>query len=407
MKICHVAPWFPSSNAKTMESQQGIFNYRQIMKLSDRGHEYKVISVKWRGQTDYEVVNGNVEVYRVPHISLFRSIRYPIPNLLQLNRQIKEVCQKGSIDLIEFITVDYLTTLPFFLAKKLGIPILVHVFGIPGFFWSYGDKIVDTIAYIYNRLIGTPIFKSADGILTDNPLHHNYFSRIGINANKIYVVTKGVDTGLFKPRAADESLRFELGIKSNDAVILYVGRLDLIKGVNYLLQAAKTILSQYEYVKFIIVGDGSLRKQYEEFVGPFSGNIVFTGFREDIPALMNIADIFVLPSLSEGAANAAMEASSSGLPLIATNVGGMPEVVSDGQTGILIKPKDVGGLVKAMERLIDNRALARKMGQRGRERMEERYNWEIICDKFEKMYRDIIDSSRTSLLTVEGKRSCF
>jgi glycosyltransferase involved in cell wall biosynthesis len=106
---------------------------------------------------------------------------------------------------------------------------------------------------------------------------------------------------------------------------------------------------------------------------------------------MNISDIFVLPSLSEGAPNVIMEANSSGLPVIATEVGEIPQMILDGKTGILVKPKDVNGLVNALKRLIDDPLLAKEMGKNGRKRMEEEYDWEIVCKKIENAYQGVIN----------------
>lgn len=396
MKICMVTPWFPNLKAKPLESQQGIFEYKQTMKLAERGTEFKVISIKWHGQSDHELIADNVEVYRVPSIFVFSQIRYPVPNFIALIREIKRVLNKENFDLIEFVNQLYLTSVPIFLVKKRGIPIIVDVFAIPGDSWFYGDRIIDGIAHAYERIIGNGILKAADGILSENSSLYDYFSRIGIEANRIYAITKGVDTELFQPRITSNSFRSELGIKEKDVVILYVGRLDLVKGVNYLLQAAERILGDHNNIKFLIIGDGNLRREYEKFVKPLSHSIIFTGWRNDIPQLMNIADILVLPSLSEGAANVVMEACASGLPVIATEVGEVPQVVSDGETGVLIKPKDVDGLVEAMGKVIDNPSLARKMGEAGRKRMEKKYSWEIICDKLERAYQDVIDKYMTT-----------
>ncbi|MDI6814526.1 MAG: glycosyltransferase [Dehalococcoidales bacterium] len=89
-----------------------------------------------------------------------------------------------------------------------------------------------------------------------------------------------------------------------------------------------------------------------------------------------------------------MEASASGLLVVATAVGEVPQIVSDGETGMLVKPKDVDGLVKGIETIIDNPLSGKKMGEAGRRRMEEKYSWEIICDKLEKAYQEVIDRSR-------------
>ena len=390
MKICQIAPWFPSMNPTTPESRQGIFEYRQIMKLNERGHEFKVISIKWKGQSKYEKINNSIDIYRIPY--LFSRIRYPIPNFIKLTNKIKEICNNWHPDIMVYNHMEYLTALPgLYLQKKIKIPVIVTIDSLPGVTWFCGNKIIDIIGYLYSMLIGKRIFNAADGIQFLSSELYNYIPKLNIEANKVFVITRGVDTELFKPRNGKEFLKNELGIKEENMVVLYVGRLDLVKGVNYLLQAAKEIVPHYKNVKFLIVGDGSFRGEYEAFAKHFLDNIFFTGFREDIPELMNISDIFVLPSLSEGAANVVMEASASGLPILATKVGEVSQIVLDGKTGILIKPKKVDSLVSAIEKLIADPILAKEMGKAGRKRMEEHYSWEIICRKLEMFYTEIIE----------------
>ncbi len=400
MKICCVAPWFPSMRPGT-SSRQGIFLYRQTLGLSLRGHQVIVISVRWQGEPDHERLGDNLEVYRIPYLFKFTGVRYPILNVYKLYKLVKEVCLQEKVDLIEFATQLYLTTLPIFFMGRFGIPAIVDVYGIPGDLWRYGDKTVDAIAGVYQGLVGNRILKAADGIMTENRALCDYFSAIGIDAKRVYAITKGVDIETFKPMAPDSLLKSELGIKDGEVVVLYVGRLDMVKGVNYLLEAAKSTLSRYDNVRFLIVGDGSLRHEYEKSARALFPKIVFTGWREDVPQLMNTANMFVLSSLSEGAANVVMEASASGLPVIATEVGEVPQIVAQGETGLLVKPKDVDGLVKGIETLLANPSLARKMGEAGRQRMVARYSQKIVLDMLEKTYRETIDRFNCSRLEIK------
>jgi len=398
MKICYVVPWFPSLNVSTIEARQAIFGYRQIMKHSARGHEFKIISLKWKGQYEHEVISDSVEVYRVPYIFKFFQIRYPIPNLFTLTRKIKNLCDNWNPDLLIYSHINFLTALPiFYLKRRLKVPSIVTTDCFPGISWFYGDKVVDAIGYLYSMLIGKRVFKLADGIQLMSSQLAEYMSRLDIEEHKVFTIPRGVDTDLFQLREGDERLKSELGIKENDTVILYVGRLDRVKGVDYLIQAAKEVLANHDKVgniKFLIVGGGSLRKQYEKLASPFSKNIIFLGFRNDVPQLMNIAHIFVLSSLSEGAANVVMEASASGLPVVATAVGEVPQIVADGESGWLVKPKDVDGLAEKIETIINNPLLGKKMGEAGRKRIEQKYSWEIICEKLEKAYQEVIDKAK-------------
>ena len=393
MKICQVVPWFPSMNPTTLESRQGIFEYKQIIKLNERGHEFKVISIKWCGQSGYEKVNDGIEVYRIPY--LFSRIRYPIPNFAKLTDKIEKICNNWFPNIVVYAHMEYLTALPsLYLLNRIKIPVIVTIDSLPGVTWFCGNKIIDAVGYLHSMLIGKRIFKAADGIQFLSSELYKYISKLNLDGDKVFVITRGVDTEIFKPRDGEGFLRAELGIKENDMVVLYVGRLDLVKGVNYLLQAAKDLIPNYKNTKFLIVGDGSLRGKYEAFAKHFLDNMIFTGFREDVPELMNISDIFVLPSLAEGAANVVMEASASGLPVVATEVGEVPQIVLNGKTGILIKPKEVDGLVHAFKKLMKNPPLAKEMGRLGRKRMEEEYSWDIICKKIEKEYPGVTDRYR-------------
>lgn len=392
MKICYIVPWFPSPKQHTPVEQQGIFEYRQVMKLNESGHEFRVISLKWYNQEEYEEVNANVCIYRTPYIFDFsKKIRFPIPNIIKLSYRIKKICDDWNPDLIVYSHAEYLTSLPMLFMKKIKIPKIVAIDTLHGVSWMYGNIIVDFGAYVHSMLCVKPLFKIAEGIHLIGSGLCPYISKLGINLEKTFVITRGVDINIFKPREAKNSLKAELGITPEDTVVLYVGRLDKGKGVEYLLQAARYIISQYTNLKFLIVGDGSLRSTYEKLAEPRTDQILFTGFRVDIPDLMNISDMLVLPSLSEGAANVVMEASASGLPVIASEVGEVPKIIEDSRTGILVKPYDVTGIVNAIRTLVENPALAQEMRKAGRKRMEERYSLDVICLKIEYAYKRIIE----------------
>jgi len=386
-----VVPWFPSLNADTVESQQGTFDYRQAMKLVGRGHEFRIISVKWRGQSTIEIYGEGIKVRRLAPVYIFPRIRYPVPNLITFSREIKNLCAVWKPDVLLYSHAIYLTALPALWMRKRNIPVIVSTDVFPGVSWFYGNKLVDMMGYLYVNTAVRRMFKLADGVHLMNSQLSKQSDRVGLDNNKAFTITRGVDTNLFHPANPPTGLRESLGIRENDPVVLYTGRLDLVKGVGYLLQAAAKVLPRHPGIKFLIVGDGSLRKQYEEFAATLPPSFIFAGWRHDIPRLMNIADIFVLPSLAEGAANVAMEASASGLPVIATAVGEVPEIIVNGVTGELVEPRDVNGLAYALEKLISNPSLAEKMGEAGRKRIEEKYTWEKICGAVESEYQKVID----------------
>ena len=386
MKICHIVPWFPSAKPSTVESQQGVFEYRQVMNLNNRGHEFRVVSNRWEGQSSYEKING-FEVYRIPY--LVSRMGYPVPNFIELTKRIRQIKNNWHPELMVYSHMEYLNALPsLYLSKE--IPVVVATDFMVGISHFYGNKIIDAIGYLHAMLIGKNIFKAADGIQFIGSELVEHIPRLGIDRNKVIVIPRGVDTELFKPKKCNELLRDELKIMEDDIVVLYVGRLDYIKGMDYLLQSAKELIHYNKKVKFLIVGDGGLRGECNALQRINPENIIVLGFRNDVPELMNAADIFVLPSLAEGAANAVMEASASGLPVITTSVGEIPRIILDGETGILIEPRDSKGLVKALKRLVDNPAIRKRMGKQARSHVKKHYTWDIICERLEEFYFKVI-----------------
>ncbi len=392
MKICYILPWFPSVNPTTPESRQGIFEYRHVTRLSEAGHQFRIITVLWKGQTPYEKVNDNVEVYRMPYLFLMKSVRYPLPHIFKLADKISNVCREWDPDIVVFGHMIYLTTLPSLLLRgRIKKPFVVTTDVLPGINWFFGDRLVDTVGYVYTVLLGKWFLKASDGVQLLVSDLDRQTGNLGIDTGKTFLINRGVDVNTFKPDYPKNGLRKEFGISSDETLVLFVGRLDRVKGIPYLIDAAKRIMNDHHDVKLLVVGEVSLYAEYVAMAEGHQGRIIFTGYRTDVPELMKTADIFVLPSLSEGAANVVMEASASGLAVVATDVGEIPHILENEVTGLLVRPRDTEELYLALKRLIEDPALARSMGVAGRKRMEERYCWEIVCRQVEVRYRQVID----------------
>ncbi len=392
MKICYVLPWFPSVKPTTPESRQGIFEFRHVKKLSEAGHQFRIVTVLWKGQSPYEKVDDNVEVCRVPYLFLVKSIRYPLPDFIRLIGSIKSICREWDPDIVVFGHMIYLTTLPILLLRhRIRKPFVVTTDVFPGINWFFGDRLVDAVGYVYTLLPGKWFLKASDGIQLLVSGLDRHVKDLGADVSKTFLVNRGVDVNLFKPDYPKNGLRKEFGIARDDILVLFVGRLDLVKGVPYLIGAAQRIMREYGNVRLLVVGEGDLYAEYRELAKDNRGQIFFTGYRSDVPELMKTSDIFVLPSLSEGAANVVMEASASCLAVVATDVGEIPNIVEDGITGLLVKPGDEEGLYAALKRLIENPELVRSMGVAGRKRMEERYCWDSVCRQVSESYGQVID----------------
>jgi glycosyltransferase involved in cell wall biosynthesis len=391
MKICYVLPWFPSVSPTTPESRQAIFEYRHVKRLSAAGYRFKIVSILWKGQSAYERVDDNVEVYRVPYLFLLKSIRYPLPDFLKLSGTLKRLCREWDPDIMVYGHMIYLTTLPsLFLRRRIDKPVVVTTDVFPGINWFFGDRLVDTFGYWYTLLLGRWFLRTSDGIQLLVSGMNDYIRDLGADVGKTFLVNRGVDVDTFKPDYPKNGLRKEFGVSRDDILVLFVGRLDLVKGVPYLIDAVKRIMREHDNVKLLVVGEGSLYADYSNMTKDYRDRIIFAGYRSDVPEIMKTSDIFVLPSLSEGAANVVMEASASGLAVVATDVGEIPSIVRDGATGLLVKPRDSDGLYVALKRLVEDPELVRQMGVAGRKHMEEHYCWDIVCRQVDENYRSVI-----------------
>ena len=176
--------------------------------------------------------------------------------------------------------------------------------------------------------------------------------------SKITVIPLGLDLDPFSVCEHHKGeLRDELGLSSDHLLIGLVARLVPVKGISYLLEAASCLVQIHPRVRVLIVGDGELRPALEEQVKALGieDNVVFLGYRKDLPRIYADLDLVVLSSLNEGLPVSIIEAMSSAKVVVATGVGGVPNLISDGLTGFLAPEKDVGGLVTAIERAIVER----------------------------------------------------
>lgn len=219
----------------------------------------------------------------------------------------------------------------------------------------------------------------------------------GIPSRYLDVTYNGVDTALFSPCAERDAVRTALGIEAGDLVVGTVGRLSADKGgQDDLLWAANEARKQYAgpgQVRLLVVGDGPLRgslQGYAAELGMAAGNTaIFTGVQADVAGLLGAMDIFVLPSLMEALPIAVLEAMSMRLPVVATNVGGVPEVVQDGKTGLLVAPAARPAMRDALLRLASDPALRCSLGQKGQARVHAHFTVEKMVEHVEGLYEKL------------------
>jgi glycosyltransferase involved in cell wall biosynthesis len=218
--------------------------------------------------------------------------------------------------------------------------------------------------------------------------------RAHISEDKLTVIANPVEPlQATKTRA---QMRAELGAKETDTLVLSIGRLDVQKGYEYLVDAAARILAAHDNVLFAVAGEGDRRKGLEDAIARhgIASRFKLLGWRRDIADLYNAADVFALPSLWEGMPNSVLEAATFALPIVATAVEGTREVIEGGRTGILVPPKDSGALWGALERLLGDGKLRSEIGLKAREYVASSHSVEGFVRAHEELYRVLLASKQ-------------
>jgi len=215
---------------------------------------------------------------------------------------------------------------------------------------------------------------------------------------KIRLVPNGVDLVRFTPRPPSGALRATLGVPPSAPLALSIGRFVAEKGYRHLLDAAAHLERARPGVHWILVGDGELdgelRAQARRL--GLASRVHFAGWRDDIPDVLALCDVFVLPSESEGFGRVLVEAMAMAKAVVATTVGGIPEIVLDGETGLLVPSAAAVPLADAVRALLDDPARAARLGGAGRARAESTFSLGAHVDAVERVYAEILGAGRVA-----------
>ena len=263
-------------------------------------------------------------------------------------------------------------------------PFIINVWG--------NDILVDPRISIFYRWPARAVLKKADLATCITRIQYNALLEY-IPASKIKLLPFSVDCEVFKPRPENKGpgTRKTIGV---------VKGMELTYGIEYLIKAIPYIAKEFKELEVLIVGGGDSEpyqriarelgvKNFIKFVGKVPHG--------DVPQYLALMDVFVMPTVYESFGVAALEAQSMEVPVVASNVGGIPEAVSDGSTGILVEPKNPKAIADAVIRLLSDDALREKMGKNGREFVLKNYNWAPNMEEREKLYRELVEKSRKKI----------
>ena len=210
--------------------------------------------------------------------------------------------------------------------------------------------------------------------------------------SKIRLVPNGIDLGQFAPRPPSTALRAKLGVPPSAPVAVSIGRHVPEKGYRYLVEAAALIERAKPGVHWILVGDGELRSELEAQTRGLglAAQTHFTGWRDDVADVLALGDVFVLPSESEGFGRVLVEAMAMRRAVVATAVGGVPDIVLGGETGLLVEPANPVALADAVRALLDDPTRAARLGAAGRARAESTFSLSAHVDAIERVYNEVL-----------------
>lgn len=224
-----------------------------------------------------------------------------------------------------------------------------------------------------------------------------YVQQAGIRAEKIQVIYNGVDVG--EPPTANRDIRKSIGLSSDDTVLAIIGRLVEQKGHKYLFEALRQLNGKYN-IKLLVVGDGPLRvgaglaPARNAGARQVSERIIFLGLRKDVREILGVTDILVMPSTREGLSIVALEAMAQGVPIVATMVGGNSELIINGETGLLVRPKDAQELKKALIELLENKETRARMSANAQLRVREKFSLDAMIEATERLYVSLWDDKK-------------
>ncbi len=216
--------------------------------------------------------------------------------------------------------------------------------------------------------------------------------KAGIDEDRLTVIRDAVDSELVMALPDQDAFRDRFGLSETDFVAAAVAQLIPRKGHRYLLEAVAQLKGRFPHLKLIIFGQGPLEAELRERTAKLGlgGNVQFAGFRQDLDDYLACLDLLVHPALAEGLGVAALKAAAAGVPVVGFAAGGLTEAVADGETGLLVAPKDVEALGTAIARLIENPELRRTFGDAGRARMQHEFSIEAMVDDHVRLYESIL-----------------
>ena len=373
--------------------ENGVVNL--LNRLNGESFEHVICCLSRSGRLAERIRAKNVDIVEVG----LRTDRLRFP-VLTLRKHIR----KFAPDILH--TRGWSTVDAIFAGALAGVPRIVH--------GEHGREASDPEGRNRKRnLIRRALSPLVDQFITvSEDLRDWLINDVGIPALKVATIHNGVDTERFAPErkkqdvsGARNALRASLDVPIDAILIGAVGRLDPVKDHRALIQAFAPLSHADLPARLVIVGEGPMRTVLEAEISALrlTERVRLLGERQDIPELLKTLDIFVLPSMAEGISNTLLEAMASGLPVIATRVGGNPELVEHGKNGWLVRTGDTSELTQALKTYVADAALRRLHGSCGRQRAEQYFSLDRMAAGYAEIYYSL--TGHTAHATFLGRNA--
>lgn len=330
-------------------------------------------------------LQGKVEMVEVPE--LVREVS-PVKEAMALWK-IYRFIRRGRFDLVHTHT-SKAGILGRVAARLAGVPRIVHT-PHGQIFTGYAGRSLTALFVLLERWAAT--FTDRIIGLTDQESRDHLERKIG-RPEQFVSIPSGVELEAFeKVQGEARAVKTSLGLPPSARLIGSVGRLEPVKGHAYLLEAFAALAPRFTDLYLALAGEGELLPQLRSRARSegLADRILFLGWRDDIPGLLQAFDLFVLPSLNEGMGRALVEAMAAGLPIVAARAGGVPEVLAEGEAGLLVEAGSALALARGIETLLLDPARGVRLGTAARERAQ-RYSVEVMLEKLGALYRELLGS---------------
>ncbi len=351
--------------------EKQIINHIKTSKLFN----HRVISFI-EGNTENQLIQACIKE-KIPCSGIYTNHSYEISSIYQMRTVFKNlrpqiICSHG-----------YRPTMISLLAK-LGLNISLIIFSRGHTHENFKVKIFEKFEL--------KMLRFAQKIIAVSEGYSDYLIKKGINKKKITTVKNAIDIKIQNNKKWDAAAkRYELGFSHTDFLIATAGRLSPEKAQMNLIKAFSMLTEKHKNIHLLLLGDGPLEKEFEQYIADNRlDHIHLLGFRKDVMEIMNTIDLFVLPSLTEGLPNVVLEAFLCKKPVVATKVGGVPEVVDHLKNGIIVPPNDVQRLADGIEYFLTDQKIMLEMGKAGFAKLQKVFSLEKQTERLETIYSELI-----------------